>query len=210
MLVFSIPKADRNFDDEYLLYNTRTPNTTSDGLDGCPLTQGNLLLFALLCGGDYDDRIVGCGPATAKGLARCGYGEQLLDAFRNLHGSGYEEFLEQWRAEIRLELSTNSRGYLPLARPHLAAALTDNFPNRQVIRLYIDPITSATPGYERTHTWGFGQPEIARITEFCMQHFNWDHYTVLHHFSKDLWRGVFLQMLYSVSITTSRILFPPY
>lgn len=174
---------------------------SAGGLDGVPLTRGTVVLFALLCGGDYDDGVSGCGAPTAKGLARCGFGEQLVDAYHNLHGSDYEEFLNQWRAEIRQELSTNTRGFLPSSRPRLAAAVTNRFPNRRVVGLYLDPITSSSPGHESDQPWGYSLPLIDRLTEFCMRHFNWNHTEVQKQFSVWLWKGVFLQIIYSVSIS---------
>lgn len=198
---YSIPKSDRQFLDEHMLYDIRAPGSTSGGTNGFLMTQANLVLFALLCGGDYDDGIMGCGYFTAKALAQCGFGDQLLTAFRGLHGADYDEFVSQWRNEIRLELSTNSQGFLAAARPHLAAALKDDFPSRRVVGLYFDPITSSTPGFENdsANQWGYDQPSIPELTHFCVRHFNWGEETVKKNFSKSLWPGVFASMMYSVS-----------
>ncbi|KAF9031577.1 PIN domain-like protein [Panaeolus papilionaceus] len=44
------------------------------------LTHGGVVLFALLSGGDYNNGVDQCGPRIALGLARSGFGEQLVSA----------------------------------------------------------------------------------------------------------------------------------
>ena len=49
------------------------------------LSQDGLILIALLRGGDYDTvGLPNCGPNVAHALARCGFGESLLNAARTL------------------------------------------------------------------------------------------------------------------------------
>lgn len=201
----SIPKADRQFLDEHMLYDVRAPGSTSGGTNGFLMTRANLVLFALLCGGDYDDGVLGCGYFTAKALVQCGFGDQLLTAYHNLRGADYDEFISQWRAAIRVELSTNSQGHLAAAKPNLAAALREDFPNRRVVGLYIDPITSSSPGFanDSPGQWGYGQPFIPALTAFCMRHFNWGHEAVKREFSAHLWPGIFANMMYSVSAVST-------
>jgi holliday junction resolvase YEN1 len=47
------------------------------------LSPGGLLLFASLSGGDYDNGVEGCGAITALGLAKCGFGDQLLASLKD-------------------------------------------------------------------------------------------------------------------------------
>ena len=63
------------------------------------LTWEGLILIALLCGNDYHTGVPGCGMKIAVGLARCGFGERLLVAFRTCIDSqrhdGTKSFM-QW------------------------------------------------------------------------------------------------------------------
>ncbi|KAF8166162.1 hypothetical protein BJ912DRAFT_246040, partial [Pholiota molesta] len=203
MLLRNILRKDRAKDrkdlDEYHVY--MAGDSDSGGL---PLSQGGLILFALLSGGDYGPGITGCGPTTALALAKCGFGDQLLAAHHQLNDAEYEQFLIQWRCTVRRELHTNSRGILPRRQPNVAAAISDSFPNRRILRLYATPVTSWSPGYtppDVSH-WGIKQPSIPAITEFCRRHFRCTTQQKLKEkFKSNLWEGIFLQMLYSASVT---------
>ncbi|KAF8173270.1 PIN domain-like protein [Pholiota molesta] len=199
-LLRSIPKKDRKRDrkdlDEYDVYIASE--------EGLPINKDGLILFALLSGGDYGPGISGCGPTTALALAKCGFGDQLLAAHYQLNDTEYERFLIQWRCAIRTELHTNSRGLLPRRQPNVAAAISDNFPNRRILRLYATPVTSWSPGRipPDANQWSFKQPSISGITEFCRQNFRCvEPQKVKEKFKSTLWEGIFLQMLYSASAT---------
>ncbi|KAF8952359.1 PIN domain-like protein [Flammula alnicola] len=188
LLLRSIPKKEREYPDQYIIY----------AAGAMPLTQGGIILFALLCGGDYSDGIEGCGPTTASALARCGFGDQLLAAFRRLHGDDFDHFLIQWRCAIRAELLTNSRKFLSRCQPNLAAAISGAFPDRRILDLYVNPVTSWSPGPPNLSQWQFKQPSIPAITRFCTQHFHWQNPQIIKQkFKATLWQGIFLQMLYS-------------
>ncbi|KAF8173441.1 PIN domain-like protein [Pholiota molesta] len=193
LVLRSIPKGDRKFPDEYSLYNSTETELS--------LTHEGIVFFALLCGGDYGDGIDGCGPTTAVALARCGFGDQLLAAYHHLRGVEFERFLIQWRCAIRVELQTNVRGFLSRRQPKLAASISDNFPDPRILDLYVNPVTSWSPGHipPDPSQWQSRQPSIPEITRFCVWHFHWrDHQTIQQRFKANLWEGVFLQMLYSV------------
>ncbi|KAF8174538.1 PIN domain-like protein [Pholiota molesta] len=191
-LLRSIPKDNRRYPDEYSLYSTSGTEL--------PFTREGAIFFALLCGGDYADGIDGCGPTTAAALARCGFGDQLLAAYRHLRGIEYEHFLVQWRCAIRTELRTNTQKFLSRCQPQLAATIPDNFPDHRVLDYYANPITSWSPGRipPDSSRWRFKQPSVAAITQFCIRHFHWrDLETMKLRLKENLWEGVFLQILYS-------------
>lgn len=94
------------------------------------MSQGGFLLLALLSGGDYDDGVEGCGAMTTLGLAKYGFGAQLVDALTNYHNQklsaeAWDNFLVQWRAEMRHELTNNSSGTLSRHYAKLALQLKD-------------------------------------------------------------------------------------
>ncbi|KAJ7745549.1 PIN domain-like protein, partial [Mycena maculata] len=104
------------------------------------LDEDGLLIFALLVGGDYDDGLSRCGPKIAHGLARCGFGRDLRQILTNFEGAKQEQELALWRVALTNELRTNLSGLLD--KRHRKLEIPDDFPNVDVVELYIDPLTS--------------------------------------------------------------------
>ncbi|KAI0031029.1 PIN domain-like protein, partial [Vararia minispora EC-137] len=185
------------------------------------LTRGGLVLIALLNGGDYHpEGVPGCGPQIARGLARCGFGEQLLEAARK-HSRDDERdmaqlqaFLSEWRNAIRQELRTNSRGYLPRKQATLSQNFPEDFPDIEVLYLYTNPVTSATdPSARRTHippTWP-RDPDVGKIANLCELYFEWGiKEIIIKRFRTVLWDGVVLRALRRSAIELdARISGPP-
>lgn len=167
------------------------------------LTHGGLILFALLCGGDYDEGIVGCGAATAHGLARGGYGDQLIEAVESLSRRELAEFLKEWRVKLRCELTDNHRKLLVQRQPHIATLITDAFPDLQTLDLYCRPFTSWSLPAQNVpdgRLWIERGPDLHNLAVFCSDKFEWDDEAKLksNFASKKIWGGAFLQMVYSV------------
>lgn len=165
-----------------------------------PLTQGGMLLYALLCGGDYDHGLAGCGPTTSVALARCGFGDQLLDAYRSHQSADFERFLRKWRPAVQSELLTNSQQFLSRRQFDIAGEISHEFPDRRTLQYYANPVTSWSPGRipPDPSQWEFTQPSILLITNFCKEYFHWKPQAMKKIFKAQLWEGIFLQMLYSV------------
>lgn len=128
------------------------------------LTYQDLVLVALLSGGDYHHGLDACGISVAVGLARAGFGQSLVAKVQSLalsvqHVEGrktkvslsgpekreLDTFLEGWRVEVAEELRTNSRKLLGKRNPKVAAnllALGNAFPEVDVLMAYINPVTS--------------------------------------------------------------------
>jgi len=72
------------------------------------LTQGGMLLMALLGGGDYDTvGLSGCGATIAFKLSHTGLGDSLLCAAQQLLAPELAGFLTSWRNELRDELMSS-------------------------------------------------------------------------------------------------------
>ncbi|KDR75967.1 hypothetical protein GALMADRAFT_67468, partial [Galerina marginata CBS 339.88] len=152
-----------------------------------------------MIGGDYSDGLEGCGQKTAHGLVKCGFGDSLLLAINTLDGDNLRTFLNSWICDIRKELISNSRGFLPSCRPQLAASISHEFISPQVIEFYVRPVSSffPTPGPLPT-PWKPGGIRINRLASFCANDLGWKEGTGLRKtFHANLWEGVFLQMLIS-------------
>jgi Holliday junction resolvase YEN1 len=172
-------------------------------LEEIGLSQGGFLLLALLSGGDYDDGVEGCGAMTALGLAKCGFGAQLVDALTNYHNQklsaeAWDNFLVQWRAEMRHELTNNSSGMLSRRYAKLALQLPETFPSPAALQLYSAPLISES--FPNSSSWyEICEPMIVGIAKFCSDKFHWSAEKAKKKFSASLWDGVFLRLLYFVS-----------
>ncbi|KAI0065376.1 PIN domain-like protein [Artomyces pyxidatus] len=164
------------------------------------LSRGGLILIGLLSGGDYDEAgLDGCGPAIAHGLAKCGFGEQLLEATRSFDRDELANFLVRWRQSVREELRTNSRGYLGKKKPTLAKAVTEDFPDIDILLNYTNPITSGTDASaRRTHVppkWD-REPDLGKIAHLCEVHFEWGMKDIIiKRFRTVLWPSMVLRIL---------------
>ncbi|KAL0957450.1 hypothetical protein HGRIS_001247 [Hohenbuehelia grisea] len=135
------------------------------------LTEGGVLLFALLSGGDYHSGITGIGPSIAHALAKSGLGDGLLHAFKTLSPTELDEYIVTWRESLRLELCTDNSGFLGQRLRALANEVPDDFPSLSVIRLYLQPLVSAntTPFSQ----WLLRQPNATKLAFQCERFFSW-------------------------------------
>lgn len=157
-----------------------------------------MILIALLSGGDYHQAgVTGCGPGFSHGLARCGLGDQLLQAARSMDDNALQDFLIGWRQSLREELKTNASGYLPSKRPSLVKAVDNTFPDISILRSYTNPITSKT--HSRTQhqppQWA-DEPDLGQIGHVCELHFEWGlKDIILERFSRVLWPGAVFRIM---------------
>ena len=161
------------------------------------LTRGGLILIGLLSGGDYHQTgLPRCGPVVAHGLAKCGFGDELLKATYSLSHDKLPDFLTTWRKDLRAELRTNARGHLGSKKPSLAKALPDSFPELDILLSYTNPIISATDaGTQHTHTppkWE-REPDLGKLARLCELHFEWGlKDVIIKRFRSIIWPGIVL------------------
>ncbi|KAJ7143360.1 PIN domain-like protein, partial [Mycena crocata] len=176
---------------------------TSSAISAHPLylDEDGLLLFALLVGGDYDSGIYRCGSKTAHALARCGFGKRLRQILTDSAGDKINLHLSSWRQALRAELQTNASGLLQTRCPTLANSIAADFPNLDVVQLYIDPLTSWSSRFAGhppdPSLWLAGEPVIRDITDICAALFGWQA-ALRDRFKAKLWPGVAVRMLNSV------------
>ncbi|KAG6836242.1 hypothetical protein H0H93_009892, partial [Arthromyces matolae] len=160
-------------------------------------TLGDLLLYALLVGGDYDTRgVEGCGSTTAVALARCGYGEELFEAFKaQLSPDDYCAFLATWRTKLQEELGKNTHGFLARREPKVAGNITDAFPDVNILNSYLIPVTTwtLTGNPVDTSRWLHNEPTLPNISQFCSRF--WGVEKMKSVFRSKLWHGILISML---------------
>ncbi|KAK2008797.1 hypothetical protein LZ32DRAFT_609076 [Colletotrichum eremochloae] len=110
---------------------------------GTGLDREGMVLVALMSGGDYiPEGVPGCGVKLACEAAKAGFGKSLC----RLKADDDVEF-EEWRTNLRYELSTNKSGFFRVR--HKALSIPDEFPSRQVLRNYTHPVVSDTTTVEK-------------------------------------------------------------
>ena len=147
-------------------------------------------------------KLNGCGMGTAHALARCGFGEELVNAFKDLPDASFAEYLVQWRDALRAELCTNSRGYLPRKQVRLANSVSDAFPSLKVLRAYVEPVTSesearlsgVSPPVLQVQ-WKY-EHSLAALARFCEEKFEWGTTQIIpKRFRSLLWHGSVIRVL---------------
>jgi Holliday junction resolvase YEN1 len=162
------------------------------------LTQGGLILIAILSGGDYHQAgLPGCGPNIAHGLAKCGFGDSLLHAAQTMSRDDLSIFLSTWRQDLCNELRTNSRGIIGRKNPSLAKSVPDDFPKIDILFSYTSPITSESEG--KAHKINFiwdRKLDLGRIANMCELYFEWGvRRVIIKRFRTVIWPGAVLRLL---------------
>ncbi|KDQ54498.1 hypothetical protein JAAARDRAFT_196419 [Jaapia argillacea MUCL 33604] len=160
------------------------------------LTHGGAILIGLLSGGDYHQAgLTRCGPGIAHGLAKCGFGDTLLQAVRTLPEDQLSDFLITWRHEIRQELKSNSQGHIGRKNPSLAKSLPEEFPDVDILLSYANPITSESGGKVVKVNWD-KEPDLGKIAALCELYFEWGvKDVIIKRFRTVLWPSAVLRIL---------------
>ncbi|KAJ7504734.1 PIN domain-like protein, partial [Mycena galericulata] len=190
--------------DNSLIYDLKAMENT----EGVSLGKDDLLLCALLLGGDYSPGISGVGTSIACALAARGFGRDLVEILKTLTGSDLSCQLTQWRTDLRKELRENTSGLLDKCRPKLANSIPDTFPSVRIADLYLNPLTSGSPHFlghmPNVMDWTPREPNIPAISAFCTSKFGWSGAHLLKKLNGNLWPGVVFRM-----ISSRYVLFSP-
>ncbi|KAJ7604570.1 hypothetical protein B0H17DRAFT_968356, partial [Mycena rosella] len=182
-----------------LIYTLQSIETT----DNVSLDTDGLFLCALLLGGDYDPiGIKGVGPAIARALAAAGFGRDLVNILRSSKGPECAQHLAMWRNALREELRSNSSGRLDRCQPKLAMDIPDTFPALDIASLYLDPLTSRSPGFvghiPNPTLWQPKEPSLVEMAAFCAVQFGWNGDFLLKKLHNNVWPGVAFRLISSV------------
>ncbi|KAJ7226354.1 PIN domain-like protein, partial [Mycena haematopus] len=180
-------KMNKSEKDEITVY-------TSESIqNNVGLTRGGILLLAILGGGDYDTvGLPGCGSQIAHAFARCGFGDSLLTACENTVESKLEDFLVQWRDDLRTELATNSCGFLRSKQKALSTKIPETFPSLRVLSLYVRPVTSWSDGFvpPATEKWVVKLPALPELAAYCNSEFGWNPNVIVDKFQRLIFSGL--------------------
>ncbi|KAF8441336.1 PIN domain-like protein [Boletus edulis BED1] len=148
------------------------------------LSHGDLLLIALLSGGDYD------------------LGDDLVHAFttKGPETVDFNHFLCGWRNDLRRVLATDPEGYIGREHGVLANSIPASFPCPNVLRQYICPVTSfSAPAVDGPvaqtsidHVINSRQPSLSTLALFCTSKFGWDTNVVIQKMHATVLEGTWL------------------
>ncbi|KAK0188196.1 hypothetical protein F5146DRAFT_746034 [Armillaria mellea] len=160
------------------------------------LSRAELILIALCAGGDYSpEGLSGCGPNTAKGLARAGHADTLYHVATTQTREELLEYLPVWRAEVVTELRTNYSGCLGHKHVKLGNSISETFPDVNILLAYTDPVTSPLEEYDGID-WMKKEPDIPAIAALCKMYFEWGSTElVVKRFRTLIWPGLALRIL---------------
>ncbi|KAI3614854.1 hypothetical protein WG66_003354 [Moniliophthora roreri] len=126
--------------DDIYIYSSITLENDEELL----LTRAVFILIILMVGGDYDKGIEDAGIKMALAMARCGFGDGIVEGFEWYHHDKFrlQIFLADWHLHLQKELHTNSRQFMSARNFKAANNITSSFPNLHILNLYLHPITS--------------------------------------------------------------------
>lgn len=159
------------------------------------LTRADLILIALLRGGDYDTKgTAGVGIAVAEALARCQHHRKLFEMISNDQEID-KRTLDDFRDNINYEISSGCQGRI---RRNCLVQVSDEFPDMQILREYIRPKSNiAKKEYlsdcrELTRFLDCGKDrdvDLENLALFCREAFQWNDDTILQKFRNLLFSG---------------------
>ncbi|KAF2141883.1 uncharacterized protein K452DRAFT_318814 [Aplosporella prunicola CBS 121167] len=107
------------------------------------LSREDLILIAVMGGGDYGGSIPGFGPQIAIQAAKAGYGRKLCEIAES--EDNVPQKLTAWKRQLTEELRTNYRGKFEKENATVAGNIPSNFPNPKIVNYYLKPAVSS-PG----------------------------------------------------------------
>ncbi|KAH9858620.1 PIN domain-like protein [Lenzites betulinus] len=164
-------------------------------LNKLSLSRGDLILYGLLVGCDYNTGgLKKCGRRIASGILKYDLGAPLYAAFITHTGDDLAGFLVRWRRRLQDVLRNDPRGVIGRTYPALASSITATFPDLDIIRLFVNPSVRTAADY-----MAIGEPspiDVERIAGLCELYFTWGTRSeILKTLRTTLWSSVTVRML---------------
>lgn len=144
----------------------------------------------------------GCGHTTSAALAKAGFGEELVEAYRDRENDpeGFRDFLYDWRQRLKEELATNSLGLMKTRKKALADNISVHFPDLKILSQYVEPTTSATMDVADPNFTGYDfdwtrQMSVSKLVAFMHAHLEFPHAAILKNFVGQIVPGYMLYNL---------------
>ncbi|KAK0223278.1 hypothetical protein IW262DRAFT_1458280 [Armillaria fumosa] len=157
-------------------------------------SRNDLILIALLAGGNYHEGVPGCGIQTAAGIAQTGIGKHLFDALEASEIGHYHHVASMWRQDLCTMLDAKGVGRLYSCHCLLASRIPSDFPKVSVLIQYLHPMTSMLENLPAPPS--LGQPDLPRLSKLCEKLFVWGHpMGIIKNFSHHIFPGLVIREL---------------
>ncbi|PBK89131.1 hypothetical protein ARMGADRAFT_1033682 [Armillaria gallica] len=160
-LVFNTVFSEDESDSEYLI------NVHKAFKFSC----NDLVLIALLSGGNYDEGIQGCSIQTAAEITQTGIGKQLFDALEISEVNDYPAVTALWCQDLCIILEAKGAGHLSSHHCSLASRIPSDFSKVLVLIQYLHPVTLGLENLPTTLL--LAQPDLSRLAKICEELFIW-------------------------------------
>ncbi|KAJ3972320.1 PIN domain-like protein, partial [Lentinula raphanica] len=174
---------------------------TADIQTKIAITRGGFILIALLLSNDITEGVGGIGAKTALSLAKCGFGDQILEAYHRYSTAAPQlsSAFQRINYDMANELEFDSHGKIGKCSPSRARKIRESeFPSLgdlKGIQAFLTPPTSTLIPHCPPRL-----PDIGGIASFCREHFCWSSDLMRKKFHSNLWPAVIIQMLCSQSV----------
>ncbi|KAK0188365.1 hypothetical protein F5146DRAFT_1002456 [Armillaria mellea] len=152
-------------------------------------SSNDLVLIALLAGGDYNEGIQGCRTQTAAEIVQTGIGKQLFDALEVSKVDNYPAITSAWHQGLCMMLEGKGASRLSSRHHLLSSCIPSDFPKASVLIQYLHPVTSGLGGLPAAPS--LGQPDLPRLAKTCEELFVWGHLMgIIKNFSYHVFPGL--------------------
>ncbi|KAG1808697.1 PIN domain-like protein, partial [Suillus subaureus] len=171
-LVFGASHVFRSCSDNIIIYSADNIQQHGEVM----LSNGGLLLMALLCGGDYhavggEWHVDWHNMVLVTDLLQ----EAQAHSLTSNH-EGLKDYICGWSCHLQEILVKDPLGHIGWHHPRFLNNVPDNFPDVSVVLAYVKPPTSAQPvSHDFIHSKVLDLENLAYLCEF---HFCWSKYTL--------------------------------
>ncbi|KAK0217977.1 PIN domain-like protein, partial [Armillaria fumosa] len=138
---------------------------------GSQFSPNELVMIALLAGGDYNIRIKGCGIQTAADITLTGIGECLFEALEASPVRDYPVIASKWCHDLCIMLASQGVGH----HRALALHIPLDFLNVSVLTQYVQSLTSSNDTLTLPVAPSLCPPDILKLAQLCEKLFIWGH-----------------------------------
>ncbi|KAK0187068.1 PIN domain-like protein [Armillaria mellea] len=159
---------------------------------GSQFSPNELVMIALLSGGDYNEGIKGCGIQTAADITLMGIGEYLFEALETSLVKDYPAIASKWCHDLCVMLESQGVGH----HHALASRIPLDFPKVSVVVQYIQPLTSSNGMLTLPAAPSPCPPDIPKLARLCEKLFVWGHSMgIIKKFSDHIFPGLVIREL---------------
>ena len=102
--------------------------------------------------------------------------DRLIEAVENMTSKEFKQFLVSWREELSTILRTDPLGFIGHKCNAVAQEVHSQFPSRDILLAYLQPLTSWSPNFTSVATipsLHLRQVNLKWLASFCFHQFEW-------------------------------------